>query len=165
MSISFKLQQRSAYRDSFRNVFGPDVPFTTGFELSNTAIDPEPSPDLNVILVTGATITIAQRVCERFAQDFEFCYIDVHAYLQCLAEKPEEEARKALGSLHPLSLKRMLEEKGKFVPAFFLLEILRRKIDAEVDRSRQTKFLISGMDEDAETAMRFAEKVSQCPLS
>ena len=161
MSISFKLKEHSQYEKNFRNVFGSDVPFASGFELSNVAHNPEPAPEVNVILVTGTTTSTAQGVCERFVNDFHFYHIDVPSYLQCLAEKPEKEARRALGSLHPISLKRMLQEQPeKPVPSFFLMEILRCKFDEEVDRTGQTRFMISGLDEDAATAMRFAEKVT-----
>lgn len=150
--------QPSEYRHYFDLAFPPDTPYTTGFELRHMAINPVPPPTLDIILVTGAKTASAKAICERFAQDFHFCHIDVDEYLRSLADQGDD-ARPALGVLHPSALKQMLEA-GKDVPTFFLLPILRYQIDREVERSGQTRFIISGLEEDAETAMKLAQKVS-----
>ncbi|KAK4542070.1 hypothetical protein LTR36_007101 [Oleoguttula mirabilis] len=145
----------SEYEENFSRAFPKGTPYSTGFELRNSGL---PLPHLDIVLVTGDTTTATQSMCERFAQEFRFRHIHIREYLRSLADQGEDAGR-ALGSLHPLALKGILHSK-KDVPAFFLLQILRYMIDEEVKRG-QTRFMISGLDEDAETAMVFAEKIAE----
>lgn len=155
-------ERHSRYHDLLKAGFGEGMPLTTGFGLDHITINPQPTPEVNVILVTGNTTAATQNICNRFASDFNYHHINVPTYLHLLASQGAA-AKAALTPLHPSVLSGMLEvsEKGKGVdvPASFLLQIPRYKTDEEV-RAGQTRFMISGLDEDAETAMRFAEKVS-----
>ncbi|RMY97616.1 hypothetical protein D0862_07980 [Hortaea werneckii] len=132
-----------------------------GFELTRRLVaanDSRPT-ELEVVFITGNDSTTTHQTIDRFARDFGFSHIYVQEYLRILATK-HEEIPEALGPLHPISLKHILAADEK-VPAYLLLQILERYIHRHV-QAGHTRFLISGLDGDAETAAKFPRKV-HCP--
>ncbi|KAI7307136.1 hypothetical protein KC315_g13890 [Hortaea werneckii] len=131
-----------------------------GFELTRrlAAVDDCEPTELEIVLVTGNDSSTTHQTVDRFAHAFGFSHIYVQEYLCALATK-HDEIPEALGSLHPTSLKHMLAA-GEKVPAYLLLQILERYIRRHV-QAGQTKFLISGLDGDAETAANFPRKITQ----
>ncbi|KAK5122500.1 hypothetical protein LTR85_004084 [Meristemomyces frigidus] len=144
------MQWSTKYHDNFSCAFPKGTQYSAGFELGKSA---SPPPKLDVILVTGNTNTTTQSICAQFGQEFGFYHIDTQEYLRVLAEQGENARPAALGLLHPLALKQFLDAEQN-VPAFFLLIVERVK-------QGQTRFMISGLDEDAETAIVFAEKIKE----
>ncbi|KAI7377822.1 hypothetical protein KC336_g19485, partial [Hortaea werneckii] len=131
-----------------------------GFELTRRLVaanDCSP-PELEVIFITGNDSITTNNTIDRFAHAFGFSHICVPEYLRTLSPK-EDETREALGSLHPTSLKHMLAA-GEKVPTYFVLQILERYIHRNV-QAGQTRFLISGLDGDAETAAKFPREIAQ----
>ncbi|KAI7240140.1 hypothetical protein KC330_g1390 [Hortaea werneckii] len=131
-----------------------------GFELTRhlVAVDDCRPTELEVVFVTGNDSSTAHQTVDRFAHAFGFSHIYVQEHLCALATK-HDEISEALGSLHPTSLKQMLAA-GEKVPTYLLLQILERHIHRNV-QAGQTKFLISGLDGDAETAANFPRKIAQ----
>ncbi|KAI7179963.1 hypothetical protein D0869_12327 [Hortaea werneckii] len=131
-----------------------------GFELTRrlAAVDDCQPTELEVVFVTGNDSSTTHQTVDRFAHAFGFSHIYVQEYLCALATK-HDGIPEALGSLHPTSLKHMLAA-GEKVPAYLLLQILERYIHRHV-QAGQTKFLISGLDGDAETAANFPRKITQ----
>ncbi|KAI6892994.1 hypothetical protein KC318_g12868 [Hortaea werneckii] len=131
-----------------------------GFELLRrlvAASDSQPT-ELEVVFITGNDSSTTSQTIDRFAHAFGFSHIYVQEYLCALATK-HDEIPEALGSLHPTSLKHMLAA-GEKVPTYLLLQILERYIHRHV-QAGQTKFLISGLDGDVETAANFPRKIAQ----
>ncbi|RMX74697.1 hypothetical protein D0869_12346 [Hortaea werneckii] len=133
-----------------------------GFELTRrlVAVDGCLPTELEVVFVTGNDSSTTHQTIDRFAHAFGFSHIYVQEYLCALATK-NDEILEALGSLHPTSLKHMLAV-GEKVPTYLLVQILERYIHYHVEAG-QTKFLISGLDGDAETAANFPRKACQTP--
>lgn len=154
-----EMHESTEYHNNFSRAFPEATPHSTSFELRQS--DPPP-PELEVILVTGNTNSTTQSICARFAKDFGFYHIDVPRRLRDLAED-DAFNEPVIGSLHPLGLRHYIAT-GKNVPAFFVLQFLHYGVDDGVKRGR-TKFMYSGLDEDAETAMGFSKKVSCSSLS
>ena len=145
--------------NGFRNGLHTNV---KGFELTRrlVAVNDCPPTELEVVFVTGNDSRTTHQTIDRFANTFGFSHIYVQEYLCVLATK-HDEIPEAIGSLHPTSLKHMLAA-GEKVPTYFVLQILERCIQRHV-QAGQTKFLISGLDGDVETAAKFPKKV-RCPV-
>ncbi|KAI7086378.1 hypothetical protein KC356_g5051 [Hortaea werneckii] len=131
-----------------------------GFELTRRLVTANdcPPPELEVVFITGNESITTNNNIDRFAHAFGFSHICLPEYLRTLATK-DDKTRDALGSLHPTSLKHLLAA-GEKVPTYFVLQILGRYIHRDV-QAGQTKFLISGLDGDAETAAKFPREIAQ----
>ncbi|KAI7279307.1 hypothetical protein KC345_g5442 [Hortaea werneckii] len=131
-----------------------------GFELTRrlVATNDCPRPELEVVFITGNDSITTHSTIDRFAHALGFSHIYVPEYLRTLATN-RDGTREALGSLHPTSMKHMLAT-GEKVPTYFVLQILGRCIHNHVEAG-QTKFLISGLDGDAETAAKFPREIAQ----
>ncbi|KAI6870968.1 hypothetical protein KC343_g13203 [Hortaea werneckii] len=131
-----------------------------GFELTRrlAAASDCPPQELEVVFITGNDSITTHNTIDRFAHAFGFSHIHVPGYLCTVAAK-HDGTRETLGSLHPASLQHMLAA-GEKVPTYFVLQILERCIHHHV-QAGQTKFLISGLDGDAETAAKFPREIAQ----
>ncbi|RMZ16589.1 hypothetical protein D0860_00978 [Hortaea werneckii] len=131
-----------------------------GFELPRRLMVTNdcPPPELEKVFITGNDSITTHSTIDRFAHAFGFSHIYVPEYLRTLA-KNRDGTREELGSLHPTSLKRLLVT-GEKVPTYFVLQILKHCIRRHV-QAGQTKFLISGLDGDAETAAKFPREIAQ----
>lgn len=131
-----------------------------GFELTRRLVVSNdcPPPEIEVVFITGNDSITTHGTIDRFAHVFGFSHIHVPGYLRTLAAK-HDGTKEALGSLHPTSLQHMLAA-GEKMPTYFVLQILERCIHRHVGAG-QTKFLISGLDGDAETAAKFPREVSR----
>lgn len=122
---------------------------------------PVTAPSIDVVLVAGDQLPAVKDVCVRFAQDFDMHYLQIFDYLTELLD-PRKHDRAAYGFLHPDSLSVLLDQSPAFAQtelfAFFLIPILRYKIDCEVARGRR-KFLVLGLGEYINAALAFQSEV------
>ena len=116
------------------------------------------TPNLEIILVIGDANAATQYACRRFARDFGFCHFNVADCLHDLASSATAAAEAgALNSLHPHVLRETLAAGGAVDP-YFLVQILKWRIDREV-ASGCAKFLMCGFADDERVTSAFWTKV------
>lgn len=134
------------------------------FELRKITINLQPPPATSFVFVTGIQHPGAPEARQRFAKDFGFYYLDIQDYLHDLCDTSRHD-REAYGHLHTSAYETRffngLHDEG-FVEsptfAFFLLPILRWKIEQEVGKG-WSNFLIIGLEGWLRVARNFMSKV------
>lgn len=136
-----------------------------GPEQCTIPLNPQPSPPIDFVLISGLHHTGISQVCARFAQDFHLYDLDIFEYLQDLRDTSQH-PREAYGHLHPdgfgekfyAQLSRS-EFRQNSAFTFFLIPVLKYKIELEV-RKGWTGFPVSGLETSQRAAREFARKVS-----
>lgn len=120
------------------------------FELRKITINPQPPPAASFVFITDIEHPGAPEVCQRFAKDFDFYYLDIQDCLHdlCGISKHEPAAYVHLHTsvYEARFLKGLHDEASVETPAFafFLLPILRWKIEREVGKG-WSRFLFIGV--------------------
>lgn len=147
----------SQYFDILQHAYPDGLHYTGGFELNQPTQDPK--LDIEVIVVTSATNAPSTKtICERFATDFGFSYLNIGDYLQYLADQDLEPLHPALALVHPSALNGMVDEGRQPHPSF-LIPMLRYKLECGMAENDCKRCLISGFD-GGQAVMLFAMKVS-----
>ena len=121
---------------------------------------PSPPLDIEIVFVAGSDSPTIQSVCEHFAHDFGFYYLCINEYVVELSSS-EQHDREAYGIVHPDTLATLLTQTlSDDAVAFFILPILRYKVELEMSRGF-TKFLLVGCGQYPRTALKFAQEASR----
>lgn len=100
------------------------------------AIRPPPNPPLSIIMLFSepALSDLTATIAHRLAAHFKFCHLDLRAHILSLAINPQKAFQEGwlVNLFHENFARFVSEDRICEIPGRFLVEIIKKKIDALV---------------------------------